>query len=103
MEQSSMEGSSPGASSAADHARDIAQRAQSTVTRLKDSAQSTASRLGDAASTAADRLSAKSEELMALQARMTDTARIYIREHPFATIAIAIAIGMILSRLTSRR
>jgi ElaB/YqjD/DUF883 family membrane-anchored ribosome-binding protein len=38
-----------------------------------------------------------------MRGQATDTARTYMREHPVATIGIAVAIGLVLSRLLSRR
>ena len=102
MQQGSTPGSTqPGGS--AGYARDIAERAGSAVSRMTETAQATASRLSDAASDAAQRLSARSEELMELQGRVTETARVYVRQHPLVTVGIVIAIGMLLARLTSRR
>ena len=90
MQTTGMEGSNPSAASKG-------------LTRISETAQQTIDRLTRAASTAADRLSARSEELGALSGRAVDTARSYAREHPIAAIGIAIAVGVLLSRLLSRR
>jgi ElaB/YqjD/DUF883 family membrane-anchored ribosome-binding protein len=60
-------------------------------------------RVTDAASQAASRLSERGQELWDMRGEAADTARSYVREHPIATIGIAIAIGLLISRLTSRR
>jgi ElaB/YqjD/DUF883 family membrane-anchored ribosome-binding protein len=60
-------------------------------------------RLSDVASQTANRLSEKGQELWDMRGQAADHARSYVREHPIATIGIAIAIGLLISRLTSRR
>ena len=60
-------------------------------------------RVTQAASQAASRLSERGQELYDLQSEYVDTARSYVREHPIAAIGIAIAVGLVISRLTSRR
>jgi ElaB/YqjD/DUF883 family membrane-anchored ribosome-binding protein len=89
-----MQGSVHGAASALDQASD-------TLDRLTDTAQQTLGRVSAAASNAASRLSDKSQEL--LDSRAMQNARVYVREHPLMAIAIAVAVGLIISRLTSRR
>ena len=90
MEKTGMEGSNAGAVSTG-------------LDRISETAQQTMDRLTRAASIAADRLTDRSEELWALRGRAVDTARSYAREHPLATLGIAIAVGVLLSRLISRR
>ena len=71
------------------------------MSRLSDSAQQTLERFTHAASEAASRLSAHGEALM--QGRRAEQAREYMRAHPLATIGVAVAVGLALSRLLSRR
>lgn len=73
-------------------AEQLAERAHSAVDQLQAS-------LSSAAST----LSAKSEDLKAMQARMAGQARGYVREHPVATVAVALGAGLLLARLLSSR
>ena len=63
----------------------------------------TMGRVTQTASEAASRLSDKAHELYDLQGEYVETARSYVREHPMAAIGIAIAVGLLISRLTSRR
>jgi ElaB/YqjD/DUF883 family membrane-anchored ribosome-binding protein len=60
-------------------------------------------RWSSAASQAASRLGQRGEELWDMRGQAADTARTYMREHPLAAIGIAVAIGLVLSRLLSRR
>jgi ElaB/YqjD/DUF883 family membrane-anchored ribosome-binding protein len=53
------------------------------------------------ASETASRLRERSQQLLDHPA--IGTARSYVREHPVAAIGIAIAVGLLISRLTSRR
>lgn len=100
MQDTGMQGSTPGTTSTAEK---LAEQASARLSRLSDTAHQTFGRVSDAASHAASRLSERGTELLHLQGRAADTARTYIREHPVAAIGIAIAIGLLISRLTSRR
>jgi ElaB/YqjD/DUF883 family membrane-anchored ribosome-binding protein len=103
MQNTGMQGSTPGAASTGEAGADLAERASAKPSQLSDTAHQTMERVTQAASEAASRLSARGEELWALQGRATETARTYMREHPLATIAIAVGVGLVLSRLLSRR
>jgi ElaB/YqjD/DUF883 family membrane-anchored ribosome-binding protein len=102
MQNTGMQGSTPGVATAG-RAEYLADQARAGLGRISETAHDAMDRLSQAASQAAARLGEHSEELWALQGRAADTTRSYIREHPLATIGIAIAIGVLLSRLTSRR
>ena len=99
MQNTGMQGSTPGASTT----ERIAEQASAGLSRLGDTAHQTMGRVSDYASHAADRLSERGHELIDMQGRAWESARIYIREHPLAAIGIAIAVGLLISRLTSRR
>src|SRR5688572_28173150 len=99
MQNTGMQGSTPA---------DTTRRAENAYTdagaglgRLSDSAQHTMERFAEAATQAAKRLSSQGEEL--LHGPTAEKARIYMREHPMATIGIAVAVGLVLSKLLSRR
>jgi ElaB/YqjD/DUF883 family membrane-anchored ribosome-binding protein len=102
MQNTGMQGSTPGATSTGQYAEKMEQAAAG-LSRLAETAQQTMDRVSQAASHAASRLGERGEELWELQGRAADTARSYVREHPLATIGIAIALGLLISRLTSRR
>jgi ElaB/YqjD/DUF883 family membrane-anchored ribosome-binding protein len=103
MQNTGMQGSTPGAAGAAGHAENEVERTPAGLGRLSDTAQQTMERVTHAAAQTAASLGKRSEELLALQERALVTARSYVREHPIATVAIALAIGLLISRLTSRR
>jgi ElaB/YqjD/DUF883 family membrane-anchored ribosome-binding protein len=99
MQNTGMQGSTQ----TGQEAQDLAARASEKLGHLSDTAHQTMERFSHAASQAASRLSERGEELWALQGKATETARTYMREHPLATIGIAVAIGLILSKLFTRR
>jgi ElaB/YqjD/DUF883 family membrane-anchored ribosome-binding protein len=103
MQNTSMYGSTPSAATTTQTTEEVAGKASEKLNQFTDAAQQTIDRVTQAASSAASRLSARGEELWAMRGQATDTARTYMREHPVATIGIAVAIGLILSRLLSRR
>lgn len=108
MQNPGMQGSTHGvAGTATRFAENLAEKAGTSLDELQQNARQTVDRVTEAAtqaaSQAAQRLSAHSDELWALQGRAMESTRTYVRAHPIAAIGIAIAIGLILSRLTSRR
>ena len=98
--QAGMHGSTQGATGFKEN---LAEKAGTSLGELQQTAQQTVDRVTQAATQAAQRLSAHSDELWALQGRAMESTRSYVRTHPIAAVGIAIAIGLLLSRLTSRR
>lgn len=86
-----------GTSSGLDSLKD---KASGTMDRLSSTAQDAMSRVSAAASSAAERWDTTSRELMEAKDEYVETARGYIKEHPFTAIGIALAAGFLLSRLT---
>jgi ElaB/YqjD/DUF883 family membrane-anchored ribosome-binding protein len=101
--QNTMQGSTPGGTTTGRYAENVADKATESLGRLTETAQQAMERLSDVASQTANRLSEKGQELWDMRGEAADQARSYVREHPIATIGIAIAIGLLISRLTSRR
>ena len=100
MQSTGMQGSTQGATRVAEN---LAEKAGTSLGQIQQTAQQTVDRVTQAATQAAQRLSAHRDELWALQGRAVETTRSYARTHPLAAIGIAIAIGLLLSRLLSRR
>ena len=100
MQNTGMQGSTPVAPGAG---QDVVERATAKLSQLSDTAQQTVERFTHAASEAASRLGEKTHEFWDAQGPAVEKARTYMREHPLATIGIAVAIGLVLSRLLTRR
>lgn len=94
-----MTGSGPSISSAA-------QEGAARIERLGDSAHETVNRMADATADTVRKLGIKGEEMrhhwMETQDYWVGSARECVRTHPIASVAIAVGVGMLLSRLTSR-
>ena len=103
MQNTGMQGSTPSSTGTGRYAENVAERGSEGLSRLSDSAHQTLERVSGAASQAASRLSERGHELWEMRGEALDTARTYVRQHPVATIGIAIAVGLLISRLTSRR
>ena len=84
-------------------AANLAQEGNARLGRVTETAQQALDRITRVAHDAADRLSERTEELWALQGRAMQSARGYAKEHPLATIGIAIAIGVLVSKVLSSR
>lgn len=83
-----------------------------TVNRLKQSAHDTVDRIADKAAPAVDRMRssvsdmkdsmhARGEQLNAMQEQWLESCRSTVREHPVATVAVAVVAGMLLSKILS--
>jgi ElaB/YqjD/DUF883 family membrane-anchored ribosome-binding protein len=71
------------------------QGAHQAVDRAAEAAASMAGRLGEHA----EALGAKREELYEMGDQMMETAREYVREHPFQAVGVAVAAGYLLSMM----
>jgi ElaB/YqjD/DUF883 family membrane-anchored ribosome-binding protein len=100
MQNTGMQGSVSGA--AKDYAAGIADKAGAGVAHVQEAAHNAMHRVSELAHGATARIPS-TQDLMEMQERAVAGARIYIREHPIMVIGIALAIGILLSRLTTRR
>ena len=99
MQNTGMQGSTPAAAGG----QEVAERATAKLSQLSDTAQQTMERLTQAASEAASRLGERTHDFWEAQGPAVEKARTYMREHPMVTIGVAVAIGLVLSRLLTRR
>ena len=101
MQNTDMQGSAPAAAGAG---QDVAERATTKLNQLSDTAQQTMELFTHAASQAASRLGERTHDFWEAQGGpAVDEARAFMRAHPVATIGIAVVIGLVLSRLITRR
>ena len=92
----SVDKASAGAHDAIDRVSDAA---RPMVDRLASGAHQAVDKLASAAGQAAETLGVKGEQLKNAQAQALEQARLYVREHPVASLGIAVAAGFVLSRV----
>jgi ElaB/YqjD/DUF883 family membrane-anchored ribosome-binding protein len=73
--------------------------AESRIDRVSDSAHEAIDRAAAAASSVAGRISDTGDALMEMPQNWIDDAREYVREHPLASLGMALAAGYILSMI----
>jgi ElaB/YqjD/DUF883 family membrane-anchored ribosome-binding protein len=103
MQNASMQGSTPSGTGSSQDSEALLDRASTKLGNLTDSAQQTIERFTRAASETASRLGDRGRDLWQAQEPNIEKARTYMRAHPLATIGIAVAVGIVLSKLLSRR
>ena len=78
-----------------------AQSAHEAIDRLAAKAGPAIERLRGSATNAGSTLRAKADQFGELEEQWVDSARSYVRENPIAAVAIAVAAGLVLGKLTS--
>lgn len=91
------------ATSVHDTITSVSDSARPAVDRMASSAHEVVNRVAGVASHTAETLGLKGEQLNSAQKRLMEGAREYVREHPVASIGIAVATGYVLSRLLTSR
>lgn len=79
---------------------EAASRANEVTTRVSQRAHDAVDRMASTAHGVADRVGRHGEHWMAKQDEMMHHMRDYVRERPVAALAIAAAVGFILSRIS---
>jgi ElaB/YqjD/DUF883 family membrane-anchored ribosome-binding protein len=74
----------------------VSQSAHNAVDRATEAASSVAGRFGETV----EQLAEKRDQLMELPETWMEGAREYVREHPFASVGIALAAGYLLHLIT---
>ena len=87
-----------GAHDAIDRVSDVT---RPVVDRIASGAHQAVDRIAGAAGQAADTLGVKHEQLRNAQVRAMEQWRGYVRDHPVASVGMAVAAGFLLSRLVS--
>lgn len=78
----------------------VVQGAHETIDRLAERAAPHVSRLQEGVHDANERLHAKADALRETGDEWTESLRDTVREHPIAAVATALAVGMLIARLT---
>ena len=81
--------------------RRVVQGAHATIDRLADTAAPAVSRLQESVSGAGDRLHAGADHMREVGDEWAESLRSTVRENPIASIAIALAAGVLIAKLTS--
>jgi ElaB/YqjD/DUF883 family membrane-anchored ribosome-binding protein len=81
--------------------RRVVQGAHEAVDRLADKAIPAVERLRGSYNDAAESLKQKADQAADLKDEWTESLRMAVREHPIAAIGTALALGVILAKLTS--
>lgn len=80
----------------------VSAAARPGVDRVASTAHRAVDRMAGMASQAADSLTVQSQKLKDAQGKMMATSRTYVRDHPIASIGIAVAAGFLISRMFTR-
>jgi ElaB/YqjD/DUF883 family membrane-anchored ribosome-binding protein len=81
--------------------RRVVQGAHEAVDRIADKAIPAVERLRGTYNDAADSLKQRADQAVDLKDEWTESLRMAVREHPLAAIGTALALGVILARLTA--
>lgn len=92
METSGMQGSQSGTQ--------YADQAASTLNRASERVHQTVDRVTSAATSSLQQLGVNSEEWLAMKDRAMESTRGYVRENPMMALGIALAVGILLARIT---
>ena len=98
--------------SVADTADAVADRTRTTVDRMAQTAHDAIDRLAAKAGPVIDRLQgsatstgeslrAKADQFGQLEEQWVESARTYVRENPLAAVGIAVAVGLLIGKMTS--
>ncbi|MBK1714954.1 hypothetical protein [Rubrivivax gelatinosus] len=78
----------------------VVQGAHDGIDRIAEQAAPRLRQLHDGAQDAGERVQAKADELRGLGENWTDGLRDTVRQHPIAAVATALAVGVLIARLT---
>ena len=81
----------------------VSDAARPAVERMTSSAHEAVDKVAGVATQAAETLGKKGEQLKSVQENVVESARGYMRDHPVASLGVALATGYILSRLLFTR
>jgi ElaB/YqjD/DUF883 family membrane-anchored ribosome-binding protein len=98
-----MTGMSSSSAASSDTVNRVVQGAHQAVDRIAERAAPVVERLKSSMSGASDSMHTSVEQWNAMQEEWVETARTTVREHPIASLAAAVAAGVVLSKLLSSR
>lgn len=98
--ENAMDQTTTGVHAAIDRASEAA---RPTVDKITLGAHQVVDQLASSATHAAEALEVKGDQLREAQSQLTERCRIQIREHPVATLGLAVAAGFLLNWWMSKR
>ena len=81
----------------------LSDAAKPTVDRMTSGANNVADQVSGAATQAAKQLRVSGKKLQKMEKRLEKSTRGYVREHPVASLGMALAAGYVVARLLSPR
>jgi ElaB/YqjD/DUF883 family membrane-anchored ribosome-binding protein len=79
----------------------VAQTAHDAIDRLAAKAGPAIERLRGSATTTGESLRARADQFGELEEQWVEQTRSYVRDNPLAAVGIAVAVGLLLGKLTS--
>jgi ElaB/YqjD/DUF883 family membrane-anchored ribosome-binding protein len=79
----------------------VAQSAHEVVDRVAAKAGPAMEKMRSSASGYKEQLHAKADQFGAMEEQWMESARGYVREHPFTAITVAVVAGMLIAKMTS--
>lgn len=98
----SLSGTRESAASGRDLVGRVARGAHDTIDRLSETAAPRVQRLQDGVSAASAAVQARAGQLRQTGEEWTDSLRSTVRANPLTAVGVALAVGMVVSRLTRR-
>lgn len=80
----------------------LPEKAAAGVDSLAASAHDGIDRLAGTLASAARQMGAAGQDLLAAERRWAEVSRAAVRRHPFSSVAIAVGVGVLLSRISGR-
>ena len=81
----------------------VAQTAHDAVDRIAEKAAPAIERMRSSVSGVSDTVQARAEQFGELEEQWMENCRQTVREHPIASVAVALAAGVLLSKMLSSR
>jgi ElaB/YqjD/DUF883 family membrane-anchored ribosome-binding protein len=81
----------------------VSEAARPAVDRMATSAHEAVDKVAGVAAHAAEALGVKGDQIKTAEEKLVESAREYMRQHPVATLGVAVAAGFVLSRLLASR
>ncbi|NTV12111.1 MAG: DUF883 family protein [Zoogloea sp.] len=79
---------------------ELSDKAATGMERLSSTAHEAVDRATDAASSTAKRMGKGGRDYLEMGSRLTESTRTCVRDHPLASVGVAVGVGLLISLLT---